>query len=795
MAEPTQTDVFLSGREGYHTFRIPALVVTTEGTILAICEGRKTSGSDHGDIDLVLKRSTDGGRTWGKLQVIHDEGGDAKVTIGNPCPVVDRSTGIVWLPFTRNNDRVFVTHSTDDGQTWAKPREITKDVKREHWTWYATGPGHGIQLASGRLLIPCDHRDPTLPEPRDRRSTTRSHVIYSDDGGKTWKVGGILPRRTNECEAVETVDGSLYLNTRNNFGRKRRAYARSRDGGQSWSEIAFDEALVTPTCQASVVRYTDARRHDRNRCLFSNPAAASRTRMTVRISTDECRTWSQGKVLHAGPAAYSDLAVAPDLAICCLYERGDKHPYERITFAKFDLAWLTDGADRLAAKHLALDSRVIGRAERVRLVLGKVEKDKRNPLFREDKPWEPRFDNLYANVIRDDDGLYKCWYSPFIIDRPSAETPAEEKKRVSYMQAARKMRAEKGKGPWREMGICYAVSKDGIAWEKPDLGLVELKGSKHNNLVLRGPHGTGIWKDPRDPDPQRRYKMIFKGRRMSVAFSPDGLRWSKPVPCAAMAARGDTHNNAFWAPDLGRYVAITRLWDGQRIVGRSQSEDFVRWTRAVEVLRGDTTRQTYAMPVFRYAGVYLGLLMVLDKRTDLVDCELAWSPDTVRWERVCPGTPLIPRGPKGSHDWGCVYAAACPVVLEDEIRLYYGGSDGQHTNWRDGSFCLARLRPDGFACMEPTAPDAVGVVVTKPILCVGQALTVTADAAGGSLRVAVEGAEGLGLDTCRPITQNVTDSRIRWKGDGDLAAFVGRRIRLRFELRAARLYAFGFEGT
>ena len=490
-----------------------------------------------------------------------------------------------------------------------------------------------------------------------------------------------------------------------------------------------------------------------------------------------------------------DLAVAPDLAICCLYERGDKHPYERITFAKFDLAWLTDGADRLAAKHLALDSRVIGRTERVRLVLGKVEKDKRNPLFREDKPWEPRFDNLYANVIRDDDGLYKCWYSPFIIDRPSAETPAEEKKRVSYMQAARKMRAEKGKGPWREMGICYAVSKDGIAWEKPDLGLVELKGSKHNNLVLRGPHGTGIWKDPRDPDPQRRYKMIFKGRRMSVAFSPDGLRWSKPVPCAAMAARGDTHNNAFWAPDLGRYVAITRLWDGQRIVGRSQSEDFVRWTRAVEVLRGDTTRQTYAMPVFRYAGVYLGLLMVLDKRTDLVDCELAWSPDTVRWERVCPGTPLIPRGPKGSHDWGCVYAAACPVVLEDEIRLYYGGSDGQHTNWRDGSFCLARLRPDGFACMEPTAPDAVGVVVTKPILCVGQALTVTADAAGGSLRVAVEGAEGLGLDTCRPITQNVTDTRIRWKGDGDLAAFVGRRIRLRFELRAARLYAFGFEGT
>jgi len=262
-----------------------------------------------------------------------------------------------------------------------------------------------------------------------------------------------------------------------------------------------------------------------------------------------------------------------------------------------------------------------------------------------------------------------------------------------------------------------------------------------------------------------------------------------------MKARGDTHNNAFWAPDLGRYVAITRLYDGQRLVGRAESTDFVNWTQAVEVLRGDKANQTYAMPVFRYAGLYLGLVMILRRPADRVHCELAWSPDTVRWHRVCPGTPFIPNSPKkGDTDWGCVYAAACPVVLDDEIRLYYGGSNGQHTNWRDGFFCLARLRPDGFACMEPADPKAAATIVTKPVLCMGRRLTVSADAAGGSLRVAVEGADALTLDACTPIQQDISDGPVEWRLGRDLAALVGKPVRLRFELKAARLYAFGFVG-
>ena len=356
-------------------------------------------------------------------------------------------------------------------------------------------------------------------------------------------------------------------------------------------------------------------------------------------------------------------------------------------------------------KYLLLDSRIIERAEGVRLALGKVEKDKHNPLFREDKPWEPRFDNLYANVLFDEEeGIYKCWYSPFIIDESTTNTPRAKRGQLRYLG--------KHTGRRREMGVCYATSRDGIAWEKPELGLVEFEGSKKNNLVVRGPHGSGVMKDPRDPDPSRRYKMFFKAGHMSVAFSADGVRWSKAIACPEMAARGDTHNNAFWAPELGKYVGITRLWKGQRIVGRSESADFLKWTKAVEVFKAlpnEPRRQTYAMPVFRYANVYLGLVMMINRSDDTVDCELAWSPDTVHWERVCPGTPLIPRGPKGSADWGCIYAAACPVALDEPVTSF----DSCHFAAKFLRFCL--LAPNPLIEERAGGPSSGRAQLSKPV--------------------------------------------------------------------------------
>jgi sialidase-1 len=363
-----ESALFVSGEGGYHTYRIPAILVTGKGTILAFCEGRKNSSSDSGDIDIVMRRSFDNGKTWEPIRTIIDDGTD---TAGNPAPVIDKDTGIIWMLITKNLAEgpesmiiagkaprtVWVTHSSDDGETWAEPKEITKDVKKPSWTWYATGPCHGIQLANGRLVIPCDHVDGT---DNDYSKSAHSHVIYSDDHGQTWKLGGITPAGTNECVAVQTVDGSIYLNARNYVGAKRRAYAWSDDNGDTFPaqklqipsnltilelrvNFGWDDKLIEPICQGSMIRFTDAKSHDKNRILFSNPASTNRERMTVRISYDECLSWNDGKVLYSGPSAYSDLCIASDMSIGCLYECGKANPYETIKFAQFDLEWLIDG--------------------------------------------------------------------------------------------------------------------------------------------------------------------------------------------------------------------------------------------------------------------------------------------------------------------------------------------------------------------------------------------------------------------------------------------------------------------
>ena len=197
-------------------------------------------------------------------------------------------------------------------------------------------------------------------------------------------------------------------------------------------------------------------------------------------------------------------------------------------------------------RHLVLDSRIIGETVASKLTLGEITKHPQNPLFGEDKRWEPRFDNVYVNVIYDEsDELYKCWYNPFIIDERVTSTPPEKQNPtvLNYMDA---------KPDHREMGLCYAVSTDGIHWEKPDLGLLEFGGNKRNNILMRHVHGAGVFKDDRETNPARRYKMLFCGEpQMTVAFSADGLNWSRPIPIPEIEGHG-THANICWAPDLGK---------------------------------------------------------------------------------------------------------------------------------------------------------------------------------------------------------------------------------------------------
>ena len=455
-------------------------------------------------------------------------------------------------------------------------------------------------------------------------------------------------------------------------------------------------------------------------------------------------------------------------------------------------------------RHLVLDTRVIDRTEQARLRVAEATRSAANPLFGEDRPWEMRFDNLYPNVLWDaEQELYQCWYSPFCTDHRSHGMTLERRQTTLYHGP-----------PDREMALCYATSRDGMAWEKPELGLVDYEGSRANNIVLHGPHGAGVLKDARETDLSRCYKMFTSlgEQELAVAFSADGIRWSRFLPCPAVNPYqvDGTHYNALWVEERGEYVGFTRLRDPRttgaaavdgirgawppRQVGRTASTDFLNWSPATAVLEGtDENLQIYSMPVFRHGNLYLGLPAIHDQHTDRVRTELAWSPDTVTWHRVCRGSPLIANGGLvGSYDWGCAYAAACPVILADEIRLYYGASNFQHTSWRDGYLCLATLRPDGFAYYEQVSGDRPATVVTAPLAWSGVPLRVTADLAPiGSLGISVLEPATSRVLAHGQVTDTITDGTVPWR-DAPPDALSGRTVRLRFTLNGARLYSFSF---
>lgn len=341
--------IFKSGSEGYNTFRIPSIITTDSGVVLAFAEGRKNSSSDSGDIDLVLKRSTDGGKTWGDLIVIRD---DSTNVCGNPSPVIDRKTGKIFLLSTWNRGddteseiinmtsvdtrRVYVMNSIDEGLSWSKPIEITDKVKKPNWTWYATGPVHGIQIREGskkgRMIIPCDHIEANTKK-------YYSHIIYSDDGGSSWNIGGTTPQdQVNECSVAEIGKGKLILNMRNyDRTQMNRKISISNDYGESWGDIYDDKALVEPICQASILRYS-FKGYGRNDLLFINPADKNkRLNMTLRLSNDLGRTWKAEFILHEGPSAYSDITKLRNGNVGCLFEAGKNSPYEGIVYREVDV--------------------------------------------------------------------------------------------------------------------------------------------------------------------------------------------------------------------------------------------------------------------------------------------------------------------------------------------------------------------------------------------------------------------------------------------------------------------------
>jgi len=338
--------IYKNDEEGYKCFRIPALITTVKGTVLAFAEGRKNNCGDAGDIDLVVKRSTDGGKTWSPLMVVWNESTN---TCGNPAPVIDQQTGKIILLSTwnlggdhekeiiadtsENTRRVFVLHSVDDGISWSAAKEITPHVKKANWSWYATGPGRGIQISKGkfrnRLVIPANHITKVTRK-------NYSHVIFSDDGGNNWKLGGITRQDSvNESTVAELSNGRLMLNMRNASKKRVRQIAISKNAGKTWSSIYPDSALIEPVCEANFIQYKFP---GKKQCLvFSNPASTtSRTQMTIRLSYDDGKTWPLKKLVYEGPSAYSCLTVLPNGNLGLFYEAGYQRPYEGIVFEEFN---------------------------------------------------------------------------------------------------------------------------------------------------------------------------------------------------------------------------------------------------------------------------------------------------------------------------------------------------------------------------------------------------------------------------------------------------------------------------
>ena len=346
---------FESGEDGYSCYRTPGLAVSERGTVLAFCGGRVDNCRDEGNIDVLLRRSSDGGRSWGPLQVLANDG-------PNPCkiplPVVLPGGRILllWMwnaSVKREADRgkrfLRVTHSDDDGLSWTRSRDITDQVRLPGWKqWYGIGPGHGIVKrlapAAGRIVVPARHSV--------AGAGSASHLLLSDDGGQSWRVGAIAGfRPSSECAVAELGDGSLMLNSRSGG---QRVVSISRDGGETMASSAPDPQLIEPAngCQASLLTYAFGA-DSQATLLFANPAdPLLRTNGRLRLSRDNGRNWSRGFGYGQGPGSfsgYSDLARFANGDVALLVESGASHEKRRgkdrrhdgIAFQRLPFALLT----------------------------------------------------------------------------------------------------------------------------------------------------------------------------------------------------------------------------------------------------------------------------------------------------------------------------------------------------------------------------------------------------------------------------------------------------------------------
>ena len=456
--------------------------------------------------------------------------------------------------------------------------------------------------------------------------------------------------------------------------------------------------------------------------------------------------------------------------------------------------------------YLFVDDVWVERMEGVWRVLNRPRKVPENPVIEPDRPWEGYLILQPGTVIYDEeDRLFKMWYNTF----------------------ATRQR------PYVEEYLCYAVSRDGIHWEKPELGLVEFQGSTANNIMLKWSAWThSLIKDEGDPDPARRYKLAYwhtQDRARSgvwVAFSADGVRWNDypDNPVVPSWATGDTFS-VMRDPDSSQYWLYHKTTRGPvRRVSRLVSDDFIHWADSRQVLEPDEWDQPdtefYGLSAFPYGGQYLGLLWVYHTYTQFMDVQLASSRDGVSWERSVNRRRFIHLLPDGNYtgdtfDSGMIYPASAPVVKDDQLWIYYSGFTVVHnapSEDHDGQIGLVTLRKDAFVSLDATSE---GYVVTPPVRFEGSSLRVNSEPLGGGgegealhsrlftnnpeargyVRIEIQDARGRPIpgyeaDSCEPLRGDALYEEVSWNGNASLEALRGRTVRLKFVLSYARLHSF-----
>jgi len=354
-ADPSPTSIVfdISTIGKYPSIRIPALICTAKGTLVASIEARNDHKDQAGN-DLLVSTSSDNGKTWTKTEVAYEQGDDS---LNNPCLVQETKSGTIFLfyqvfptgtkesggglkPGPKGQHRIAYISSKDEGRTWSKPVDVTAEIKPAEAITTASGPGCGIQLQNGkykgRLIIPFNSQGP--------KGVFINWIAYSDDAGKTWKRGHDVPQdkiRLNEVQVCETSGGGIYLNSRQSVGTGGRKVAWSTDGGENWTTAIEDKNLPEPVCQGSVLTIPG----EKIRLVFLNPqgepAGKGRKKGVIRLSSDDGKTWEKSRVLVPGPFAYSSMALMKDGRVGVLYEQANTSA--QVFFISVDIPWIEKG--------------------------------------------------------------------------------------------------------------------------------------------------------------------------------------------------------------------------------------------------------------------------------------------------------------------------------------------------------------------------------------------------------------------------------------------------------------------